>query len=90
MRGLRAKSIFMHKILNDDPAPNLRNSFARRNTCETNYQLRNSENDLSPSRPKGEFLKGSFKYNGAMIWNQLLNEAKLSDSLNSFKNKLIT
>ena len=39
---------------------------------------------------KGEFLKGSFKYNGAMIWNQLLNEAKLSDSLNSFKNKLIT
>ena len=31
-RRLRAKSILMYKILNDDPTTNLRNSFVRRNT----------------------------------------------------------
>ena len=38
-RRLRAKSILMYKILNDDPTTNLRNSFVRRNTNQTNYHL---------------------------------------------------
>ena len=70
-RRLRAKSTLMYKIVNDDPAPNLTNSFARRNTSQTNYHLRNSATDLTVPKPKREFLKRSFKYSGAMIWNQL-------------------
>ena len=56
-RRLRAKSILMYKILNDDPATNLRNSFVRRNTNQTNYHLRNSVTDLTLTKPKSEFLK---------------------------------
>ena len=87
-RRLRAKSTLMYKILNDDTAPNLRNSFVRRNVDQTDYHLRNSATDLTLPKPKREFLKRSFKYSGAMLWNQLPNEAKLAQSIYSF-NKYI-
>ena len=38
-RRLRAKSTLMYKILNDDTAPNLRNSFVIRNVNHTDYHL---------------------------------------------------
>ena len=78
----------MYKILNDDTAPNLRNSFVRRNVEQTNYHLRNSATDLTLPKPKREFLKRSFKYSGAMLWNQLPNETKLAESIYS-SNKYI-
>ena len=81
-------SLLMYKILNDDTAPNLRNSFVRRNVDQTDYHLRNSATDLTLPKPKREFLKRSFKYSGAMLWNQLPNEAKLVESIYSF-NKCI-
>ena len=56
-RRLRAKSTLMYKILNDDPAPNLRNSFVRRNTSLTNFHLRNSVTDLTITKLKSKFLK---------------------------------
>ena len=63
----------MYKILNDDTAPNLRNSFVRKNADQTDYHLRNSATDLTLPKSKREFLKRSFKYSGAMLWNQLPN-----------------
>ena len=87
-RRLRAKSTLMYKILNDDTAPNLRNSFVRRNVDQTDYHLRNSATDLTLPKPKREFLKRSFKYSGAMLWNQLPSEAKQAESIHSF-NKYI-
>ena len=83
-RRLRAKSTLMYKILNYDTASNLRNSFVRRNADQTNYHLRNSATDLTPPKPKREFLKRSFKHSGVMLWNQLPNEAKLAESIYSF------
>ena len=56
-KRLRAKSTLMYKILNDDPAPSLRNSFVRRNTNQTNYHLRNSVTDLTLTKPKSKFRK---------------------------------
>ena len=38
-RRLRAKSTLMYKMFNDDLGSNLRNSFVRRNTNQTNYQM---------------------------------------------------
>ena len=87
-RRPRAKSSLMYKILNDDTEPNLRNSFVRRNVEQTNYHIRNSATDLTLPKPKREFLKRSFKYSGAMLWNQLPNETKLAESIYSF-NKYI-
>jgi len=84
-RRLRAKSTLIYKILNDDTAPNLRSSFVRRNVDQTDYHLRNSATNLTLPKPKREFLKRSFKYSGAMFWNQLPNEAKLAESKYSCK-----
>ena len=36
----------MHKILNDNSAPNLKKLLKRRNSLQTFYDLRNSQNDL--------------------------------------------
>jgi hypothetical protein len=80
-----AKSVLMHKILNDHPAPGLRGSFVRREIDQTNYPLRNSVTNLTIPKPKREFLKKSLKYSGAMLCNHLPNEAKLAESLHSFK-----
>ena len=88
VRWFHAKSTLMYKILKDDTAPNLRNSFFRRNVDQTDYHLRNSATDLTLPKPKREFLKRSFKYSGAVLWNQLPNEAKLAESIDSF-NKCI-
>ena len=76
----------MYKILNDDTAHNLRNCFVRRNADQADYHLRNSATDLTLPKPKREFLKRSFKYSGAMVWNQLPNEATLAESIYSFNN----
>ena len=87
-RRLRAKSALMYEILNDDTAPNLRNSFVRRNVDQNDYHLRNSATDLTLPKPKREFLERSLKYSSAMLWNQLPSEAKLAESIHLF-NKYI-
>ena len=85
-RRTGAKSVLMYKILNDHTAPGLRGSFVRREIDQTNYHLRNTGTDLSLPKPKREFLKKSFKYSGAMLWNQFPVEGKLAlKSLQSFK-----
>ena len=80
-----AKSVLMYKILNDRTAPGLRGSFVRREIGQTNYNLRNTATDLTLPKPKREFLKKSFKYSDAVLWNQLSIEGKLAESLHSFK-----
>ena len=42
-----AKSILMHKILNDHTAPGLRNSFGRKNVDQTNNHLSDTATDLT-------------------------------------------
>ncbi len=80
-----AKSVLIYKILKDHTAPGLRGSLERREIDQTNYHIRNTATDLSIPKPKREFFKKSFKYSGAMLWNQLPNEAKLAESPHSFK-----
>ena len=63
----------------------LRNSFIKTSDCDKRYQLRNSETDLALPRPRTNFLKRSFKYSGAMLWNNLPDEAKRAKSLRQFK-----
>ena len=61
------KSIDMYKIVNEHGAPNLKRLFPRCNEGDSPYDLRNRETDLVLLKPKKEFLKRSFKYNGAII-----------------------
>jgi hypothetical protein len=74
------KSIYMYKIINDHATPNLKQLFRRCSEGDSLYDLRNRETDLVLPKPKKEFLKRSFKYNGAIHWNNLSIEAKSADS----------
>ena len=88
IRRFHTKATLMYKILNDLSALQLSNSFVKRNDTNINYNLRNIETDLALPRPYTNFLKRSFKYSGAMLWNNLSNEAKTAQSLSDFKHKL--
>lgn len=48
-------------------------------------QLRNIETDLALPKPRTNFLKRSFRYSGAMLWNNLPDEAKRAKTLRQFK-----
>ena len=79
------KSVFMYKILNNHTAPNLRTSFRLNNECDNTYDLRNRETDLSLPKPNTDSGKRCFKYNGAVVWNNLPYEVKVAESLSSFQ-----
>ena len=79
---------FMYKVLNDHAAPSLKESFYERNVMQNKYNLRNSEYDLTIPRPRTEYLRRSFKYSGAMLWNDLSFAAKSASSLDSFKREV--
>jgi hypothetical protein len=75
----------MYKVLNDHAAPGLKESFYNRNVTQNTYNLRNSENDLTLPKPRTEYLRRSFKYSGATLWNDLSSATKSADTLDYFK-----
>ena len=85
-RRFHTKATLMYKMLNDLSALQLNNSFVKLNT-NINYNLSNNETDLALPRPYTIFLKRSFKYSGALLWNNLSYEAKTAQSLLDFKHK---
>ena len=75
------KLVFIYKVLANHTAPNLKGLFSRRNVSQNSYELRNSETDLSIKKPKTEFLKKTFGYSGAVLWNSLPQDVKMAESL---------
>ena len=51
------------------------------------YNFRNRETDPAPPMPKKEFGRRRFNYNATMHWNFLPHEAKIAESVISFKSK---
>ena len=78
----------MFKILNNHSAPNLKDKFVTRDTNLSNYNLRNADRNFSVPKPRTAYLKKSFGYSGAVLWNSLSAhcQAKQTESLSSFKN----
>lgn len=66
-------------------SPSALETLVRKNVDQVNYHLHNLATNLTHLKPKREFLKRSLKFRVAMFWNQLSNEAKLVESLPSFK-----
>ena len=69
-------------------APSLKEAFQFNNERHNTFNLRNRDTDLAPPMPKKEFGKRCFSYNGALHWNNLPHEAKIAESLSSFKSIL--
>ena len=53
----------------------------------THYGLRNSANKLILPKPRTEYLKRSFSYSGAALWNSLPQALRECNSLGAFKKK---
>ena len=49
------------------------------------YNLRNSLNKLCVPKPRTDYLKRSFSYSGACLWNSLPEQLRSATSLKSFK-----
>ena len=54
----------------------------------TDYNLRNVDKKVALPFPHTDFLKRSFSYSGAMIWNDLPQNIRNIESLNSFKREI--
>ena len=79
------KAVVVHSIFENGNAPCLRQQFSVRNNNTNDYNLRNYGTDLSIPKPKKEFLKRSFKYRGAVLWNNLPYQVKSAPSMYAFK-----
>ena len=65
----------------NDPAY-LCNFFAPRTP---NYDFRNAKKKLMLQKPRTDYLKRSFSYSGAVLWNNLPEEIRKSNSLGFLK-----
>ena len=50
-----------------------------------NYNMRDSDHKLELPKPRTEYLKCSFSYSGALLWNNLPNDLRSLKSLKIFK-----
>ena len=87
-RRQRMKSVFLYRIINDYTAPNLKQSLIGSNPMPSSYILRSIDTDIAFPKPRTEFLKKSFKYSGAKLWNSLSREAKEAQSIFIFKQNI--
>ena len=68
LRRKKQKALMMCKTVNDLAPEYLQSLFSQRHSA---YNLRNSEGRLTLSKPSTNYLKPSFSYSGAMLWNNL-------------------
>ena len=76
----------MYKCINNLAPAYLCNLFAPRTP---NYYFRNAKKKLMLPKPRTDYLKRSFSYSGALLWNNLLEEIRTSNSLGLFKRSSI-
>ena len=85
-RRFKHKATLMFKIRNNR-APNYLNRYQQLSQ-HTHYNLRGQDTDLVLPKPKTEYLKKSFLYDGAKIWNNLPPSTKKSKTILQFRRNL--
>jgi hypothetical protein len=80
--------IIMFKVFNKIAPDYLQNLFKPTSEVHS-YNLRGSQFDLQPPKPRTNFMKRSFSYRGAIAWNELSNEIRKLSSLTAFKRALV-
>jgi hypothetical protein len=74
----------VYKSLNGLAPDYLRSKFTDRSEISS-YSLRDCEGKLAVPLPRTNFLRNSFSYNGAMLWNSLPVKLRQAQTLASFK-----
>ena len=84
-RRKKQKLKLMFKTLNDQSAEYLKGLFR---PFSTDYGLKNSDNKLFLPKPRTDFLKRSFCYSGAHLWNSLPSNVRAVRSFTNFRNEI--
>ena len=82
VRRAKQKANLMYKCINNLAPAYLCNLFAPRTP---NYYFRNAKKKLMLPKPRTDYLKRSFSYSGALLWNNLPEEMRTSNFLALFK-----
>ena len=85
LRRKKQKALMMYKTMNDLAPEYLQSLFSQRHSA---YNLRNSEGRLTLSKPSTNYLKRSFSYSGAMLWNNLPKNLKNAASVEHFRRNI--
>ena len=73
----------VYKSLNGLAPGYLRARFVERSAI-TDYSLRNTEDNVAVPLPRTTFLKDSFRFSGAVLWNSLPTHVRQARTLESF------
>ena len=84
-RRYKHKATMMFKVLNDGSPSCLKDLFTPKSL---KYSLRQRENQLFLVKPRTEYLKRAFVYDGAKLWNKLPRSMRLQSKLSTFKQEL--
>ena len=84
-RRRKQKAIMMFKSLNGLAPVYLQDLFSERNT---DYDLRDSFRKLNLPKPRTDYLKRSFGYSGALLWNSLPENIRAIRSIGQFKKEI--
>ena len=84
-RRKKQKLKLMFKTLNDQSPEYLKDLFK---PFSTDYGLRNCDNKLVLPQPRTDFLKRSFCYSGAHLWNSLPSNVRAIRSFTNFRNEI--
>ena len=82
VRRAKQKAILMYKGINNLAPAYLCNLFVPRTP---NHDFRNAKKTLLLPKPRTDYLKRSFSYSGAILWNNLPEDIRTSNSLGFFK-----
>ena len=83
LRRKKQKALIMYKTLNELAPDYLQCLFTQRHVND--YHLRDLEGKLSLPKPNTNYLKRSFCYSGACLWNNLPQDLKSVASVGQFK-----
>jgi len=87
IRRKKQKLTLMYKIMNGRAPEYLRELFCKQTS---NYRLRNNRECLKLPKPKTEYIKRSFFYNSAKLWNELPSEIRECTTIAKFKKAINT
>ena len=79
-----AKGTLEYKALNGLTPDYLTQMFTERSRIAY-YTLRNTGDKLALPQARTNYLKDSFNYSGAVLWNSLPNEVRQANTLSQFK-----
>ncbi|XP_028412379.1 uncharacterized protein LOC114535622 [Dendronephthya gigantea] len=78
------KAVMVYKSLNGLAPQYMGSMFVNRDSVNP-YSLRNTNSKLAVPKPRTNYLKNSFSYSGAMLWNSLPIGLRLANNLSNFK-----